>query len=292
MSTPLLVAIGFGAGLAVALVFQVILRRRGPAPPPRPQPVAAPPKARAPVTVPPTPSVEREVAAVWLQFLRREVADTVSAINTRLAVVKTLLAELQADLSPGMIERIGVEVDRAAAATDTLHTHVSSTAPERAVPSIMATDLDAVRDGVVLLVESDDTTRDVLSQLFSRLGHRVLSAQNGIEALALLEREPVECVISETRASNVSGPALHAQVEERMPHLARRFVFISGDTQVPEVREFLDRCNCHVIPKPFNVALLVGAVNEVLGEAARMRNAQEEARRVRGPTAGASEPPA
>lgn len=251
---------------------------------------------RAPAPVPPLPSVEREVAAVWLQFLRREVADTVGAINTRLAVVKTLLTELHADMASSpqsaTIERIGVEVDRATAATDTLHTHVSSTAPERALPSVMATHPQTLRDGVVLLVESDDTTRDVLSQLFHRLGHRVLSAQNGIEALAMLEREPVDCVISETRASNLSGPALHAQVEEGMPHLARRFVFISGDTQVPAVREFLERCNCHLIPKPFDVALLLGAVGAVLGEAARARDAQEAARRVGRPSPGAPEPQA
>jgi CheY-like chemotaxis protein len=239
---------------------------------------------------------EREVAAVWLQFLRREVAGTVSAVNTRLAVVKTLLADLQATApSPGqlaIVDRIGVEVDRASAATDALHTHVSSTAPERAMPSLAEPDPGTVREGVVLLVESDDTTREVLGQLFRRLGHRVLSAQNGIEALDLLEREPVDCVISETRASNVSGSALHAQVEERMPHLARRFVFISGDTQVPEVREFLDRCNCHVVPKPFDVAVLVRAVNAVLVEGTRARDAQDEARRLGRPAAGAPRPQA
>jgi len=118
--------------------------------------------------------------------------------------------------------------------------------------------------GVILVVESDDTTREVIGEVFRCAGHRVLPARNGVEAFDVLQQEPVDCIVSETRVSRLSGEGLYTQVEQRLPHLARRFVFISGDTQEPEVRQFLERSGCLLIPKPFDVELLVEAVDEIL----------------------------
>jgi CheY-like chemotaxis protein len=211
---------------------------------------------------------EREVAAVWLQFLRKEVADTVGAVNTRLTAIRALLAGLgQGDLSAaqrGALERIGTELDRATAATADLHRQVSSSAPAPARPSVTTGRPRTVRPGVLLVVDSDDTIRDVLGQLFRAAGHRVIPARDGVEAFTILQQEPVDCVISETRVSRLSGEGLYAQVEQRLPHLARRFVFVSGSTQQADVREFLERSGRPVVPKPFDVELLVDAVNAVL----------------------------
>jgi CheY-like chemotaxis protein len=211
---------------------------------------------------------EREVAAVWLQFLRKEVGETVGAVNTRLTAIKALLAGLgQDDLSAAQratLERIGTELERATAATADLHRQVSSSAGAPARASITTVRRHAVRPGVLLVVDSDDTIRDVLGQLFRAAGHRVIPARDGLEAFAILQQEPVDCVISETRVDRLSGEGLYAQVEQRLPHLARRFVFVSGDTQRPEVRDFLERTGRPVLPKPFDVELVAEAVNRVL----------------------------
>jgi CheY-like chemotaxis protein len=270
MTIPVALALGFAAGVAGALVMLALVRARRGAPPRRD------PSSPVPEAEPPAPAdrqtTEREVAAAWMQFLRREVADTVSAINSRLTVVKTLLAGL-----PGselglahreILDQVGVELERAASATATLHNHVSSTAPEPARPSVSAVRPHVVRTGVILVVESDDTSREVIGEVFRCAGHRVLPARNGVEAFSLLQQEPVDCIISETRVSRLSGEGLYSQVEQFLPHLARRFVFIAGDTQEPGVREFLERSGCLLIPKPFDVELLVEAVDEILELAA------------------------
>jgi two-component system NtrC family sensor kinase len=85
-----------------------------------------------------------------------------------------------------------------------------------------------------------------------------------LEAFAVLQQEPVDCVITDTRMSRLSGMALYTQVEDRLPTLARRFVFVSGDTQEPDTRAFLERVGCPVLPKPFDVQLLIEAVTEIL----------------------------
>jgi CheY-like chemotaxis protein len=261
-------ALGGALGLIVGVVLLVLTRRRRAADP-TPVSRAAPPAPTRPAPARPSPAQsEREVAAVWLQFLRKEVAETVGAVNTRLTAVKALLGTVgQGDLSApqlAALERIGTELDRATAATADLHRQVSSSAPTPARPSVATARPRAVRPGVLLVVESDDTVRDVLGQLFRAAGHRVIPARDGVEAFTILQQEPVDCVISETRVSRLSGEGLYTQVEQRLPHLARRFVFVSGDTQQADVRDFLERSGRPVIPKPFDIDVLVGAVNDVL----------------------------
>lgn len=271
------IGLGFAAGIAVAFLV-VGLRGRARR---RPSPVS-PPGARA--AVPPAPArpvsdresiaqSEREIGAVWLQFLRREVADTVNALNTRFTVIKTLLAGLPADgldqAQRDALERIGVEVDRALGVTASLHRQVSSAAPAPARPSVSAARPHDVRPSVIVLLEPDEATREVIGQLFTSRGHTVIPAADGVQAFAALQERAVDCVVSETRVPRLSGPALYAQVEERLPHLARRFVFVSGDTQETDVRAFLERAGRPVIPKPFDAALLIEAVEDVLEQVAR-----------------------
>jgi CheY-like chemotaxis protein len=267
MSVAAALALGFTAGVVLAAAAAVLVRAGKPRAAPGPA-HAAPPAAEPGRAAANHHASEREIAAAWMQFLRREVADTVGAINSRLTVVKALLAGLpRNELGPAhreALERVNMELDRAASATASLHGHVSSTAPAPARPSVSAPRPHVVRTGVILVVDSDDTTREVIGEVFRCAGHRVLPARNGVEAFTVLQQEPVDCIISETRVSRLSGEGLYSQVEARLPHLARRFVFIAGDTQDPDVREFLERSGCLLIPKPFDVELLVEAVDEVL----------------------------
>lgn len=284
LTTPVALALGFGAGVAVAVVVAALLRARRVVPR---RPATASPRARVAPAPPATPEPkagehhpsEREVAAAWMQFLRREVTETVGAINSRLAVVKTLIAGLPRDglglAQRDVLDRACHELDRAVSATAALHGHVSSTAPKPARPSVTEVRPHVVRTGVILVVDSDDTTRDVIGEVFRSAGHRVLPARDGVEAFTVLQQEPVDCIISETRISRLSGEGLYTQVEQRLPHLARRFVFIAGDTQDPDVREFLERSGRLLIPKPFDVELLVEAVDEVLEAVALETTAQE-----------------
>lgn len=279
LSTAEALALGFCAGLALDLLLVRLGRPKAP-PPARPAATRRPgPPASArwpqqsadpaPASArPSTATSEREVAAAWLQFLRREVAETVSAINSRLTVIKASMGALgEGDLTlaqRGALERMATELERATAATSELSGQVSSSAGAPARLSLSGLRSHAPRNGVVLVVESDDTTREVLGRLLASAGHHVIPARDGVEAIALLEQEPVECVICETRVSRLSGEGLYSQVEQRLPHMARRFLFISGDTQQPDVRDFLERSGRPVLPKPFDADVLMEAVNAVL----------------------------
>ena len=215
---------------------------------------------------------EREVAAAWLLFLRREVDNAVAALNNRLTVLKTLAHHMQSEGgaadSRESLQKMLVELDRAAAATAALHKHVSSAAPAPlpAIPSVGVQPQTSSRAGAILIVESDDGVREVLGRLFQGLGHRVVPARDGVEGFEILQSQRVDCVISATHLSRLSGMGFYNQVEQRLPFAARRFVFICGETQQTDVREFLEQTGCPMVPKPVDVGQLVEAVTNVIAK--------------------------
>jgi CheY-like chemotaxis protein len=215
---------------------------------------------------------EREVAAAWLLFLRREVDNAVAALNNRLTVLKTLAHHMQSEGgaadSRESLQKMLVELDRAVAATAALHKHVSSAAPAPlpAIPSVGVQPQTSSRAGAILIVESDDGVREVLGRLFQGLGHRVVPARDGVEGFEILQSQRVDCVISATHLSRLSGMGFYNQVEQRLPFAARRFVFICGETQQTDVREFLEQTGCPMVPKPVDVGQLVEAVNGVIAK--------------------------
>jgi CheY-like chemotaxis protein len=265
VTLPVALLVGLGAGLVLAWIDAFVARRRAARVRPDLPAAAARQEERRALQ-----QSEREIAAAWLQFLRQEVADTVAGINNRLTVIRTLAhMMLRGDGSVKVkdgLEQVLLEVDRAAAATTALQHHVTSTASPPVLPTVPAGETRSRRAGAILIVDSDDSVREVLGQLFQSLGHRVVPAQDGVEGFEVLQSERVDCVVTATHLSRLSGVGFYSQVEQRLPWACRRFVFICGESQRPEIREFLERTGCPVLPKPLNVPLLVEAVLRVIAK--------------------------
>jgi CheY-like chemotaxis protein len=233
-----------------------------------PLPSAAPANKRDPATA---GKPSKELVTAWVQFLRDEVADAANALNNRLAVIKTLHqrfdasrlgAEQQRDL-----EQIATEVDRAAGITAKLLSRAHSGTTEVVPPAFVALSTRARRQGVILVVEDDDGNREAITRLLSSAGHRVIPARDGLEAFPTLEMGTIDCVVSDFRMPALGGRGLYEQVEERLPQLARQFVFVTGDYTRPDTREFLEKTGCPVVGKPFQVETLLNAVASVLERA-------------------------
>ena len=59
----------------------------------------------------------------------------------------------------------------------------------------------------------------------------VVTASSAAEALRRLEEDPrFDVVVSDVTMPGMSGPELYVRVRERFPHLAARFLLLSGDT--------------------------------------------------------------
>ncbi len=99
--------------------------------------------------------------------------------------------------------------------------------------------------------------RQLCARILEEEGYRVLTAGDGLEALAMVEAAgpDIHLVISDLRMPRLDGFQLAAHLAQR--HTALPLIFISGYS----VDRPTDR---PVIPKPFHPAELVAAVERML----------------------------
>lgn len=225
---------------------------------------------------PPLPQVEngeapRELLAAWVVFIKNDLTEAANALHNRLNVIRMAAAIEDSGLSAEQregLERIRSEVARAAKITSGLMRRINAGAPD-SIPSTYeeygGSTIGSVR---ILLVEGDDANRVVITKLFERLGHRVAAVTNGLDAFEIIRNQQVDCIIADLRLPFVGGRTLFEQVEERLPHMASRFVFVTGDYTNPEARAFLDGTGQPVIGKPYEVEALLGAVAHVASKSA------------------------
>jgi CheY-like chemotaxis protein len=116
----------------------------------------------------------------------------------------------------------------------------------------------------VLVVDDEPELTDVMRAMLENQGYEVLSAESGQVALEILAEAPCDLVLSDLRMPVMDGPALWREVVQRHPGLARRMIFVTGDTLSAGAREFLKETGCACIEKPFSQAELVSKVRERL----------------------------
>ena len=86
--------------------------------------------------------------------------------------------------------------------------------------------------GTVLVVDDDPGVCAALNQVLKKLGHTVISALSGEEALKLLDEQSVEVIISDQHMPGLSGIDLLKIVRVRHPKVVR--IMLTGDKS-PEV---------------------------------------------------------
>lgn len=73
----------------------------------------------------------------------------------------------------------------------------------------------------VLVVDDDDSIRDAVAFILGKAGYRVLQAENGAEALALLEQGPAPTLILLDLRMPIMDGATFVREQQRRPSLAR-----------------------------------------------------------------------
>jgi response regulator RpfG family c-di-GMP phosphodiesterase len=81
----------------------------------------------------------------------------------------------------------------------------------------------------------------------------------------MIERAPYDVVIADVRMPELSGQELYARACQIRPEMSRRFIFITGDIDGEDTREFLERSRCGYFMKPFNLERLTTAVDMLVG---------------------------
>lgn len=81
--------------------------------------------------------------------------------------------------------------------------------------------------------------------------YEVFVASNGLDAMKLLDAEPVHLVVCDLMMPGMTGMELFGRITSARPELASRFLFVSGSPNARGVREFLSRTTAPVVEKPW-----------------------------------------
>jgi signal transduction histidine kinase/CheY-like chemotaxis protein len=116
----------------------------------------------------------------------------------------------------------------------------------------------------ILVVEDDRPTREALAELISMLNYRVLTAANGVEALAIIDENPgqVELVVSDMVMPVMGGATLYTKMREKQPDA--KMIVVTGYPLEKGGQELLDQGIVAYVQKPLRVEEIAEAVREAL----------------------------
>ncbi|MGH8152245.1 MAG: PAS domain S-box protein, partial [Rhodanobacteraceae bacterium] len=120
----------------------------------------------------------------------------------------------------------------------------------------------------VLVVEDDDTVRDLAVATLSDLGYAVLKARDAEAALAIIESgAPVDLLFTDVvMPGPLKSPELARKARERLPHLA--VLYTSGYTQNAIVHSGRLEADVELLSKPYSREALARKLRHVLANRA------------------------
>jgi len=119
----------------------------------------------------------------------------------------------------------------------------------------------------VLVAEDDPHILRLISLWLRRQGHDVQEARNGAVARELLEKEPVDVLVTDVNMPLLDGVAL-VETVVGTGWVRRGIVVLTNRWDHSEIRDRLAQWHVHVLPKPFSPARLSELVDTLTGSRA------------------------
>jgi CheY-like chemotaxis protein len=113
----------------------------------------------------------------------------------------------------------------------------------------------------VLLVEDVDLVRELIEHQLQILGYEVLTAEDGLAALAVLEAHPVDAVVSDVVMPRMGGIELASELSKRAPSIP--CLLVTGYSS-DELVHTDSRVPMPVLRKPFTTRELAIALERLL----------------------------
>ncbi len=121
-----------------------------------------------------------------------------------------------------------------------------------------------VRDKRILIVDDEKYILDFFIEIFKMYPIQVDTASDGRAAMERLMKNDYDLVMTDFRMPEMSGRDLFRWVKERKPQLARRMIFITGDTVSSETRSFFEINSSPYLAKPFKIEEVKEVIQQTL----------------------------
>ena len=115
----------------------------------------------------------------------------------------------------------------------------------------------------VLVIDDDRDVLGVQAKVLQQAGFTVTLAENGCEALLELSMRPYQAIVLDLAVPFMEGRRFYRELEDKLPKMAQRVVFVTGMIGDPETQEFLEQSGRPYLGKPVEIETLVSAVRAV-----------------------------
>ena len=116
----------------------------------------------------------------------------------------------------------------------------------------------------ILVVDDEAPLSALIAEILSAEGHRVDTAPNGLAALARVEHNDYDLILSDIRMPELDGPGFYRELQRRRPDLLSRIAFVTGSAQNVCMEEFLEKTGAPILLKPFRMEQLTKLTTDLL----------------------------
>jgi len=120
--------------------------------------------------------------------------------------------------------------------------------------------ISLIRGTRLLLVEDNEINRQVAQELLEGFGLDVTTAQNGVEAIALLKDEQFDGVLMDMQMPVMDGVTATREIRKNPHHFKLPIIALTANVMVSEQKEFLDAGITDYIGKPIDPDRLVATL--------------------------------
>lgn len=114
----------------------------------------------------------------------------------------------------------------------------------------------------ILVVDDEEKMRHLLAIMLKRRGHTAIEAEDGLDALDKIKKEPFDMVISDIKMPRMTGPEMLQKVKEN--GFSCPVVFITAFATVDSAVEIMRLGAADYITKPFEEEKIILAVERTL----------------------------
>jgi len=113
-----------------------------------------------------------------------------------------------------------------------------------------------------LVVDDEPPVRHAMVRVLEGAGYRVLSADSGPAAIATLEREAIDLVVSDLQMPGMDGVQLLGTIQRRWPEVAT--VMVTGVAEIDTAVQLLQAGAYDYITKPFSIDEVRARIRQAL----------------------------
>lgn len=154
----------------------------------------------------------------------------------------------------------------------------ASSRPRAVVRESSSAILQTEQCGSLLVVDDNDSNRDMLSRRLERLGHRVVTAGDGRRALEIMADTPFDLVLLDVMMPEMDGHETLSRIksDDRLRHIP--VIMISALDEISSIVRCIEMGAEDYVPKPFDPVLLRARIGASL-EKKRLRDQEVVYRR-------------